>query len=138
MSWAIIDSDIYIGHWQQGLYQEGLSRVSRAFIVRHSAVVLSELRMGARTRMARRLVDSLHRLARARWEPTAADWWEAGKVIRRIGDSEDWEINKRREFQNDVLIALTARRHGATVVTANARDFQLLSGELGVRLFVLE
>ena len=88
--------------------------------------------------MARRLVDSLHRLARVQWEPTAADWWEAGTVIRRIGDSEDWEINKRREFQNDVLIALTARRHGATVVTANRRDFQLLSGELGVRLFVVE
>ena len=62
-----------------------------------AAVVLSELRRGARTPSARRLVDSLHRLARVRWEPSAADWWEAGKLVREIGDVEDWEINKRRE-----------------------------------------
>jgi predicted nucleic acid-binding protein len=34
--------------------------------------------------------------------------------------------NKRREFQNDALIALTARGRGATVVTANRVDFALL------------
>jgi predicted nucleic acid-binding protein len=138
MPWAILDSDIYIGHWEQGLYHEGLSRVRKAFIVRHSSVVLSELRRGARTPNARRLIQSLHRLARVRWEPNDQDWWEAGRLVREIGDAEKWEINKRREFQNDALIALTARRHGATVVTANAGDFNLLSRELGIRLVALE
>jgi predicted nucleic acid-binding protein len=137
MPWAILDSDIYIGHWERGLFEEGLRRVGKAFIVRHSAVVLSELRRGARTAAARRLVDSLYRLARVRWEPTAEDWWEAGKVVREIGDAEKWEINKRREFQNDALISLTARRHGATVVTANDGDFSLLSRELGIRVLAL-
>ena len=138
MPWAILDSDIYIGHWEQGLYYEGLGRVRKAFIVRHSSVVLSELRRGARTADARRLVRSLHRLARVRWEPNDQDWWEAGKLVREIGDEEDWEINKRREFQNDALIALTARRHGATVVTGNAGDFSLLSRELGIRVLALD
>lgn len=138
MPWAILDSDIYIGHWERGLYQEDLARVRKAFIVRHSSVVLSELRRGARTPLARRLVDSLHRIARVRWEPNDQDWWEAGRLVREIGDAEDWEINKRREFQNDALIALTARRHGAAVVTANAGDFNLLSGELGIRVVPLD
>ena len=138
MPWAILDSDIYIGHWERGLYQEDLARVRKAFIVRHSSVVLSELRRGARTPQARRLVDSLHRIARVRWEPNDQDWWEAGRLVREIGDAEDWEINKRREFQNDALIALTARRHGAAVVTANAGDFNLLSGELGIRVVALD
>lgn len=138
MPWAILDSDIYIGHWERGLFQEDLARVRKAFIVRHSSVVLSELRRGARTPQARRLVDSLHRIARVRWEPNDQDWWEAGRLVREIGDAEDWEINKRREFQNDALIALTARRHGATVVTANAGDFNLLSGELGIRVVPLD
>ena len=35
---------------------------------------------------------------------------------------------------SDALIALTARRHGATVVTANRGDFDLLSRETGVRV----
>lgn len=137
MPWAILDSDIYIGHWERGLYEEGLAQVRKAFIVRHSAVVLSELRRGARTLKAQRLVDSLYELARVRWEPNAHDWWEAGKLVREIGDAERWDANKRREFQNDTLIALTAGRYGATVVTANAGDFHLLARELGIRVVVL-
>ena len=42
------------------------------------------------------------------------------------------DINKWRDFQNDALIALTARRHGATVVTANFSDFDLLRSELRI------
>ncbi len=138
MPWAILDSDIYIGHWEKGSFEEGLKQVGKSFIVRHAAVVLSELRRGARTPIARRLVDSLYRLARVRWEPNAGDWWEAGELVREIGDAERWEINKRREFQNDALIALTARRHGAAVVTSNAGDCQLLSLELGLRMVAFD
>jgi predicted nucleic acid-binding protein len=132
MHLAILDTNVYIGHWARGLFEEKLEAIRRAFIVRHSAVVLSELRRGARTRDAERLVASLFRLASVRWEPTAADWWEAGRVVRKIGDAEGWDRAKRRDFQNDTLIALTARRHGATVVTADLADFELLARELHI------
>ena len=132
MRWAIIDTGIYIGHWERGLYAELLATTQQTFIVRHSAVVLSELRRGAGTRLAEALVDSLHRLAAERWAPTENDWWEAGRLVRRIGDSRGWEVAKRREFQNDALIALTARRHGATIVTANRSDFEPLARTLRV------
>ncbi|MGD0947599.1 MAG: PIN domain-containing protein [Candidatus Binatia bacterium] len=132
MRWAIIDTGIYIGHWGRGLYAELLATTQQTFIVRHSAVVLSELRRGARTRSAEALVDSLHRLAAERWAPTENDWWEAGRLVRRLGDSRGWEVAKRREFQNDALIALTARRHGATIVTANRSDFEPLARTLRV------
>ncbi|MBM4259333.1 MAG: type II toxin-antitoxin system VapC family toxin [Deltaproteobacteria bacterium] len=131
---AILDTNIYIGHWEHGLYEETLSDVRQAHLVRHSAVVLSELRRGARTREAQRQVTALFRIARMRWEPTAADWWEAGKLVREIGDAQDWEHHKRREFQNDALIALTARRHGAIVVTDNQSDFNLLARAVGIQL----
>jgi predicted nucleic acid-binding protein len=127
VTWAILDTSIYIGHWERGLYEELLAGVRRSFIVRHSAIVLSELRRGARTRRARDLVDGLSRLAAVQWEPTAADWWEAGRLIRDVGDEQGWGSAKRRDFQNDTLIALTARRHGATVVTASRGDFELLA-----------
>jgi predicted nucleic acid-binding protein len=65
------------------------------------------------------------------------DWWEAGHLIRRIGDAQGWDSKKRRDFQNDALIALTARRHGATVVTANRRDFGLLSRAVPFSLFAV-
>ncbi len=132
MHWAILDTSVYVGHWEAGLYDALLLDVSKGFVVRHSAVVLSELRRGARSREAQRLVDGLFRLARTIWEPNAADWWEAGQLVRQIGDLEGWEVNKRREFQNDALIALTAYRYGATVVTTNRRDFSLLRRQLKI------
>ena len=132
MHLAILDTNIYIGHWERGLHQEFLETLRRAYIIRHSAVVLSELPRGARTRDAERLVMMLYRLARICWEPTASDWWEAGRLIQKIGDAEGWDRNKRRDFQNDALIALTARRHGATVVTADLSDFNLLARELRI------
>ena len=39
------------------------------------------------------------------------------------------------EFQNDTLIVLTARCHGATVVTANQADFALLARWLHVPIY---
>jgi len=135
--WAVIDTSVYIGHWEHGLYAETLEQVRRAFVVRHSAVVLSELRRGARTREAQRVVTRLHRLAHEVWEPTARDWWDAGRIIRTVGDAHDWDRNKRRDFQNDALIALTARRHGATVVTGNREDFELLAQALGISVMVV-
>jgi len=53
MALAILDTNVYIDHWERGLYHEALANLRRAYIIRHSAVVLSELRRGARERDAR-------------------------------------------------------------------------------------
>lgn len=137
MPWAILDTNVYIGHWERGLYEDDLERVRQAFIVRHSSVVLSELRRGARTRSSGRVVEELFQLAHVQWSPTAEDWWEAGRLIRKIGDDQSWDLNKRRDFQNDALIALTARRHAATVVTANRADFELLRVEVSISVLAV-
>jgi predicted nucleic acid-binding protein len=130
----ILDTNVYIGHWERGLYEELLRAIRRGYLIRHSAVILSELRHGARTRAAERQVAALFRVARVCWEPTAADWWEAGRLVRAIGDDQDWDRNKRRDFQNDALIALTARRHEAVVATANFFDFALLARALPIQV----
>ena len=135
--WAVIDTSVYIGHWERGLHADKLDKIRRAFVVRHSAGVLSELRRTARTPQAARTVARLHELARSIWEPTARDWWEAGRIIQTVGDAHDWDRSQRRDFQNDALIALTARGHGATVVTANREDFETLGRKLGVAVLVV-
>ncbi len=137
MHWAILDTGVYVGHWERGLYDAPLVEVRKAFVVRHSAVVLSELRRGARGPASRKRVDDLFAIARVVWAPDTADWWEAGKLVREIGDREKWEINKRREFQNDALIGLTARRHGASIVTTNHADFSLLGRRLNLEVMYL-
>lgn len=137
MRWAVLDTNIYIGYWERGMYEAVLSGLRKAFIIRHSAVVLSELRRGARKRDAQKMVAALWRLAPDPWEPTSSDWWEAGRLVREFGDRRDWGIGKRRDFQNDALIALTARRHGATFVTSNRTEFELLARELGIQLLLV-
>lgn len=137
MAWAILDSNVYVGHWERGLYVSELQMIRRNFVIRHSAVVLSELRRGVRTGDALKIVEGLYKVAHVQWEPAADDWWQAGRLIREIGDEQTWDRNKRRDFQNDALIGLTARRYGATVVTANRNDFELLARELDVRILVV-
>lgn len=83
-------------------------------------------------------MEELRRLTRVEWPPDAADWWKAGILIQRIGDAHDWDRRKRQEFQNDALIALTARRYGATIITTNRNDFELLAKELKVRVLVIQ
>jgi len=135
--WAVIDTSVYIGHWERGLYADRLDEVRKAFVVRHSAVVLSELRRGARTPQAARTVARLHELASTILGPTATDWWEAGRIIQTVGDAHDWDRNKRRDFHNDALIALTARGHGAAVVSAHREDFEILGRRLGVAVLIV-
>jgi predicted nucleic acid-binding protein len=136
MRWAILDSNVYIDHWQGRLADGALEPVRARFVIRQSAVVLSELRRGARTSKARRIVEALRRVSPIVWEPTGEDWWTAAAWIRKIGDAHDWDASRRRDFQNDVLIALTARRHGATVVTTNRSDFELLARPLGIAVLI--
>lgn len=134
MAFALIDTNVYIGHWERGLYTDALASLRRAYIVRQSSVVLSELRRGARTNRAAELVVHLRKSMVIEWAPLAEDWWETGRLVLEVGDENDWEAGKRREFQNDALIALTARRHGAAVMTANVRDFELLARRTGIRI----
>jgi predicted nucleic acid-binding protein len=137
VSFAVLDTNVYIDHWEHGAHSDDLARVRQSLIVRHSAVVLSELRRGAHSAKARRMVESLRRIAGVVWTPTSVDWWRAGEIVAKIGNRHGWQAAKKRDFQNDALIALTARHHGAVVVTSNVDDFELLAREVSLRLWRL-
>jgi predicted nucleic acid-binding protein len=95
-----------------------------------------ELRAGAVTRRARRLLDQLARAHAASARvvtPTAGVFDDAGLVLQalRVAGREV----RQASLLGDVLIALTARQIGATVYTANAVDFEAIRR---VREFRLE
>jgi predicted nucleic acid-binding protein len=128
---------VYVNHWEGVLDENALARIREKFVVRQSSVVLSELRRGARTAKARRLVEALKRVTKTEWTPVASDWWRAGMLIREVGDAQHWELRKRQEFQNDTLIALSAARFGAAVITANRADFEFLAKALQFPLILV-
>lgn len=90
-----------------------------------SAVVAHELRVGARAgdakRVERNLFAPFERRGRV-FFPTYAAWSRAGDVLRELrGPGAMPAIS--RSFGNDVLIALSCREAGVTLVTSNTRDF---------------
>jgi predicted nucleic acid-binding protein len=92
-------------------------------------VVAAELYAGARTIQGVRIVDGLlspyARVGRVVF-PTHADWVDQGKVLASVGFKQAGFRSRLPGLQNDVLIALSARRIGATIVTENPRDFALI------------
>jgi predicted nucleic acid-binding protein len=66
--------------------------------------------------------------------PTEAHWIHAGDVLSVMRRRQPYDVNKLRELAFDVLIALTARSIGATVITCNAEDFQAIRRHLSFSL----
>ena len=133
----VLDTSVYVSSLNQGLHAEWL--LGPGVVRCLSAVVLMELRVGATTRRARRAVSQLVRPYETSGRlvaPSARLFDEAAIVLQRLR-MRGLEV-RRASLVNDVLIALTARAMGATVVTANAADFQAIRDSRRFSLHVIE
>jgi len=111
-----------------------------------SAVVIQELTAGAVDKSdIQRLEASrrAHEKAGTLLVPTGEDWWLAGKVLnsllRGLRSRKTREIPRVPKIEQyriirDVLIARTARRAGALLVTENVDDFKLIQRFCNVRM----
>ena len=105
-----------------------------------STVVAYELYVNARDRHTRdlvlELVGPMERAARV-ISPTFADWLKASEIVAMIEEkSRSWR-SKLPMLLNDILIALSARRIGATLLTHNRDDFLLIHRHYDFSLRVL-
>ena len=62
--------------------------------------------------------------------PTATDWWETSKAIRRLYLMKGAQPTKLRKLRNDALIARLAFIHGGLVVTHDVDDFLMIQKEM--------
>ena len=94
-----------------------------------AAVVAYELRGNAANRPTQRLVHELlapmERSGRC-VTPTLEDWIEAAAIVTAIGERDRGWRSKLPGLLNDILIALCARKIGATLLTYNGQDFRLI------------
>jgi predicted nucleic acid-binding protein len=102
-------------------------------VVRLSAVVLAELRRGALRMSESALIDTLEKNHRI-LTPTEANWLESGRILAKMHLDYGFTPEKLRDLHFDVLIALTARSHGAILITSNRSDFELIHGYRSFRL----
>jgi predicted nucleic acid-binding protein len=117
---AILDTSVYIDNLRSGRFKQEIFDLK--FVVRCSAVVLAELSRGARSREMKRFVDDLAKHLQV-IAPNEREWVESGRIVNRIAAAKRYDIHKTRENHFDVLIALTARRIDAFVITCNVADF---------------
>ncbi|MGH9655598.1 MAG: type II toxin-antitoxin system VapC family toxin, partial [Bryobacteraceae bacterium] len=95
-------------------------------LIRTSSVVLAELWRGAARADEReflRVLESNHPIL----VPTEENWLESGRILGKIYADKGITPAKLRDLHFDVLIALTARSHGARLITSNRSDFELIN-----------
>ena len=102
-------------------------------VVRMSSVVIAELRRGALRRSESNLIESLEKNHRI-LTPTEANWLESGRILAKMHLDHGFTPEKLRDLHFDVLIALTARSHGAILITSDRSDFELIHGYRSFRL----
>jgi predicted nucleic acid-binding protein len=131
-----LDTNLYVDWLNRGLRAPWMLGPG---LVRYLvAVVVMELRVGAMTLRAKRSLDGLVRAYQGAGrlvEPDAHVFDRAGGVLRELRESGR-EI-RRASIVNDVLIALTAKSIGATVVTADA-DYHAIRAAVAFELEVVE
>ena len=120
---VIFDSSILIDHLRTNCHAQRMAALDD--LVRCSAVVLAELWRGATTQAEQALLRALERNFPI-FSPTEKDWLESGRVLAKIQMERGYEPRKLRDLHFDVLIALTARTHGATLISSNRGDFELI------------
>jgi predicted nucleic acid-binding protein len=131
----VVDTNLYIDWINAGRYEDVLFQQDS---IKHmSAVVLMELRAGAFTQPDRRVLDrieSAFEKAGRILVPTRRVFAEAGDALRRLQAARGFRPESTVSMANDVLIALSARSIGATVVTQNERHYRAIQS---VRTFEL-
>lgn len=85
-------------------------------------MVLHELRRGAKRAIELQFVNELAEKVKI-VTPTERHWLESAEILNRISTKKGYESTKLRELAFDVLIALSARDIGATLITCNKNDF---------------
>ena len=128
---VLLDTNVLIDFLRVGMHTQwvvgGHGNVVR-FI---SAIVLLELRLGADTPKRKKAVDRIQQAFHAGrtlgLTPSILD--HAGRLFRALYGNASG-LQDRLGPMNDVLIALTAREIGATVLTNNLFEFRRIAGKI--------
>jgi predicted nucleic acid-binding protein len=135
----VIDTNLYIDWLNAGRHEAILFQPDAVKYL--SAVVMMELLAGARAardqRLLRGITETFARAGRILL-PSVAVYEEAGYVLRRLHASWERSLAGASSLVSDVLIALSARSIGATVITQNERDFVAIQKIRPFKLAVVE
>ena len=129
----VLDTNLYVRAFRSKDGAKELERYFSEFTPNTyvSSVVMHELLVGASTTAKARQVreDLLGPLTRAGRvvTPSHSAWEQAGSAIAEMARGEARELRSvPKSLVNDFLLAASCRESGATLVTDNTADFELI------------
>jgi len=120
----ILDTSVLVDDIRTGRYRLRIASLNG--VIRNSAVVMAELWRGAVKPVEREFLRALGR-NHPTLTPTEKNWLESGEMLGEIRADRGFTADKLRDLHFDVLIALTARSHGARLITSNRADFEMIN-----------
>lgn len=120
---VIFDTSVLVDEVRTGRHRKRIELVGG--LIRLSSVVLAELWRGVTGPDERKFLRSMasnHPIL----TPTQKNWLESGEVMANIRADRGFQAHKLRDLHFDVLIALSARSHGARLITSNRSDFETI------------
>jgi len=130
---VIFDSSVIIDDLRTLRHRARIQSLSG--VIRTSSVVLAELWRGASKPSDREFLRALAKNHPV-LTPTQSNWLESGEVLHTMHTDHGFDPHKLRDLHFNVLIALTARSHGARLITTNGTDFELISSYRQINLEV--
>ena len=129
----VLDTNLFLAADRDMGWAEELELFSSAHLpfIHFHAVVAQELLAGALDRRRQRLLEeSLISpfVRRGRLlTPSFSAWMAAGRIVSRLVESGSMSPGGfKRSFLNDCVLAASCREAGATLVTQNLADFELI------------
>jgi len=126
-----IDTNLYVDALRTETGKVALRAFQAAFapFIHLSAVVVQELRAGARDRAAdgldANIIAPFERRDRV-FVPSYSAWRESGRILAQLVNPKDWR-SVTRSFVNDTLLAMSCREAGIVLVTSNVTDFERIA-----------
>jgi predicted nucleic acid-binding protein len=130
---VIFDTSVLVDEARTGRHRKRIESVEG--VIRLSSVVLAELLRGVTGLAEHKFLRNLARNHPV-LTPTQTNWLESGEILAKIRADQGFEPHKLRDLHFDVLIALTARSHGARLITTNRKDFELINRYRQIKLEV--
>jgi predicted nucleic acid-binding protein len=128
---VLLDTNVFVDYLRANLHSEWVFGSVSHTIRFLSTIVLMELRLGADTPRRERAVERILAAfpAGRLVAPAPRLYDHAGRLFRAIHGAGAG-IDDRLGPMNDILIALSAREIGATVVTSNLKDFDRIGRQV--------
>ena len=126
-----LDTNVFIRSFRDDAACDAIQFFHRAFgpFEYLSSVVVQELRAGVKNTRAlrsleRHVLQPFQRRGRI-FTASAAAWERAGDVLAALRHTDGIDLKRvRRSFANDILLAISCREAGVTLITDNTRDFE--------------